>query len=198
MSFNLTVPRRADRQIDVPIKLGEILFILGANGTGKSGLMHKLYVDNKNNARRISAYRQISLPEDLIDVSPKSKKDMENQIEHEDRNPQSRWKDRFSQFRPNIAIYDLTEAENSRARSIAAAADKKDMELVKTLSEEEESKIKVINTLLSDSNIPIEISIDDSSGQMLASKRGSSSYSIAELSDGERNALLIAANVLTV
>ncbi|WP_442947933.1 AAA family ATPase [Nostoc sp.] len=36
------------------------------------------------------------------------------------------------------------------------------------------------------------------SAQVVASKCGGTPYSIAELSDGERNALLIAANVLTV
>lgn len=47
------------------------------------------------------------------------------------------------------------------------------------------------------SNIPIEISVHQNE-QVLASRRGSPAYSVAELSDGERNALLIAANVLTV
>ncbi len=47
------------------------------------------------------------------------------------------------------------------------------------------------------SNIRIVISVRGNE-QVLASKSGGTPYSIAELSDGERNALLIAANVLTV
>jgi len=195
MSFSLTVPRPADPQLDIPLK--GILFVLGANGTGKSSLMHKLYKDNYLNARRISAHRQTWFSSDTNSLSLKVKKQHEKQFKSTDIRPEARWKEELSQVRPEIAIFDLKEAYNSRARLIADAAYKKDFELVKTLSEEEESKIKVINTLLSDSNIPIEISIDKS-GQMVASKRGSSPYSIAELSDGERNALLIAANVLTV
>jgi tRNA threonylcarbamoyladenosine modification (KEOPS) complex Cgi121 subunit len=51
--------------------------------------------------------------------------------------------------------------------------------------------------LLQLSNIPIEISVRENE-QVLASKNGGAPYSVAELSDGERNALLIAAEVLTV
>ena len=196
MCFKLTIPKPAEPQFSVPIKSGEMLFILGANGTGKSSLMHKLYQDHFDNARRISAHRKTSFDSDVIDLSPQHKKNMENSIKHDDISPESRWKDMHSQVRQQIAIYDLIEADNSRSRSIAAAVDNGDLERAKTLSKEE-SKIKFINKLLSASNISIEISIDDDR-PVATRKCGSSPYSIAELSDGERNALLIAANVLTV
>jgi predicted ATPase len=47
------------------------------------------------------------------------------------------------------------------------------------------------------SNIPIEITLGKDE-QLFASKNGSIPYSIAELSDGERNTLLLCADVLTV
>ena len=201
MSFNLTVPQPADRQLDIPIELGNILFVLGANGTGKSSLMHKWYVDNRNNVRRLSAHRKTWFSSNKNSLSLSSKEQQEKQIESVDIRPESRWKEEFSEVRPDIAIFDLIEAENSRSRSIAtdievAAANNEKIEPSKILSKNK-SQIKTINTLLSDSNIPIEISIDKS-GQMVASKRDGSPYSIAELSDGERNALLIAANVLKI
>lgn len=59
-----------------------------------------------------------------------------------------------------------------------------------------DAPIKIINELLRLSNIPVTIAIHENA-QVVASKNGSASYSIAELSDGERNAILIAANVLT-
>jgi hypothetical protein len=83
-----------------------------------------------------------------------------------------------------------------RARSIADAVDDNNIDLAKTLSKKD-APIKIINELLRLSNIPIEISVRESD-QVVASKCGGMPYSIAELSDGERNALLIAANVLTV
>ena len=46
------------------------------------------------------------------------------------------------------------------------------------------------------SNIPIEIAVEEGQ-KVVARKNGGAPYSIAELSDGERNAFLIAADVLT-
>lgn len=108
----------------------------------------------------------------------------------------SRWKDEYSSSRVNIAIYDLINAENVRARSIAAAYDGGDLDLARQLSEKG-APIAEINELLRLSSLPIVISIRESD-QVIAAKAGSKPFSIAELSDGERNAVLIAANVLTV
>ena len=46
------------------------------------------------------------------------------------------------------------------------------------------------------SNLQIEISLEDGQ-KVVARKYGGASYSLAELSDGERNAFLIASEVLT-
>ena len=69
------------------------------------------------------------------------------------------------------------------------------MNLAVELSKKD-APIKLINELLRLSNIPVEISVQESE-QVMASRNGGPKYSISELSDGERNALLIAANVLT-
>jgi hypothetical protein len=54
----------------------------------------------------------------------------------------------------------------------------------------------LLNDLLRLSNLPIELSIAQHD-RILATRNGSEAYSIAQLSDGERNALLIVINVLT-
>ena len=59
-----------------------------------------------------------------------------------------------------------------------------------------ESPITIINELLRESHIPIEISIRENE-QVTASKNRGPEYGAAQLSDGERNALLISASVLT-
>src|SRR5439155_760568 len=88
------------------------------------------------------------------------------------------------------------DAKNVRARSIAGAVDASDMDLARTLSKKV-APIKIINELLRLSNLPIEIS-DYENDKVVARKSGGTPYSIAQLSDGERNALLVAADVLTV
>ena len=54
-----------------------------------------------------------------------------------------------------------------------------------------------LSDLLRYANLPFTFSLDRNAA-IVASKSGSDSYSVAEMSDGERNALLLAAEVLTV
>jgi len=194
--FNLTIPRSVGKPLDLTVNPGEHLFILGANGTGKSSLMQQLYTSHQTNARRISAHRQNWFSSNSMNLSPQQKRDFELSIKGSDTSLESRWKDDYATQRASIAIYDLIDAENVRARSIAGAVDGDNIDLAKTLSKQD-APIKIINELLRLSNIPIEISVRESD-QVVASKCGCAPYSIAELSDGERNALLIAATVLTV
>ena len=94
-----------------------------------------------------------------------------------------------------MTIYELIDAENIRARRIAALVDGGDLSAAADAAKKE-APITVINELLRHSNIPITISIHENE-RVMASKGEEPAYSAAELSDGERNALLIAGSVLT-
>jgi ABC-type cobalamin/Fe3+-siderophores transport system ATPase subunit len=194
MAFQLNIPQANRPDLQLTIDVGQTIFVLGSNGTGKSTLMQRLRNADRN-ARWISAHRQNWFDSDAINLSPQSKRDVESNIRNYDNGIEARWRDSYSNHRPNIAIYELVEAENIGARAIATAARADNTALVKELVEKD-APIEVINELLKGSNLPIELSLDESQ-QVMASKSGSAPYSIAHLSDGERNALLIAANVLT-
>lgn len=193
--FRLQVPRTDGTGLDVVVEAGEIFFLLGANGTGKSSLMHRLFSAHHSDARRITAHRQTWFASNAITLSPEQRMQTERNAQNHDTNPQSRWKDDYAAARSSMAVYDLVDAENVRARQITTAFDDDDLDLAKELRKKD-APIKIINELLKLSNIPIEITIRENA-QVVASKNGSAPYSIAELSDGERNAILIAANVLT-
>lgn len=197
MSFAFTIPEPSGSPLTITLDIGQCIFVLGANGTGKSSLiMQSFYRAHHGKAQRISAHRQTWFTSSSVTLSPEQKRNTETNISNSDTGTESRWKDDYAAQRANIAIYDLIDAENVRARTIADAVDCGDIDLAKTLSKKD-APIKIINELLRLSNIPIEISVKQNE-QVLASKSGSPPYSVAELSDGERNALLIAANVLTV
>ena len=196
MSFNFTIPEASGTPLTVTLDIGQCIFILGANGTGKSSLMYQLYCAHQTKAQRISAHRQTWFSSSSVTLSPEQKRNTENNISSSDTNAQSRWKDDYAAQRANIAIYDLIDAENVRARKIAGAVDIGNIDLAKTLSKND-APIKIINELLRLSNIPLEISVRQNE-QVLASKSGRPRDSVAELSDGERNARRFAASVLTV
>ncbi len=177
------------------LEAGEILFILGANGTGKSSLIQRLNKSHAKDTRWISAHRQNWFDAESISLSPQQKRQTEQNIRAYDARSDSRWKDHAAAQRADIAVYELVEAENVDARAIAKAVRAEDSRRVDELKKAD-PPIRVINELLKASNLPIELSLQDNE-QVMASKSGCAPYSIAHLSDGERNALLIAANVLT-
>ena len=185
-------------QTDAPtpeLAVGEALFVLGPNGSGKSSLMLRFATNNRGNSRRISAHRQTWMNTDALDMTPATKLQTEQNIRNVDHNQQSRYRDDYAAQRASITIYDLIDAENVRAREIAAFVDAGDMELAANAAKME-APITVINELLLQANIPITISIRENE-RLMASKNGGPEYSAAELSDGERNSLLIAGTVLT-
>jgi ABC-type Mn2+/Zn2+ transport system ATPase subunit len=196
MSFSFSIPTTGPDPLRLELSKGQTLFLVGANGTGKSSLMHQLYTPNQGNSRRISAHRQTWFESNTLAFSPEQRRQTEAHVRSYDSNAQSRWRDNYSSQRASIAIYDLIDAENVRARSIAKAVDGGDIDKARQLSKQQ-APLNRINDLLRLSNIPVEISVQ-ANEQVLASRRGSPTYSVAELSDGERNALIIAANVLTV
>ena len=129
MPFVLNIPRLNGAQLTLTVDPGQTVFCLGANGTGKSALMLRLYQAHRQDARRITAHRQTWFSSNMLDLSPQNKHQIENNIQNTDANENSRWMEYQAEQRANIAIFDLIDAENVRARSIAQAVDAGDLNL---------------------------------------------------------------------
>ena len=196
MTFALSIPSESDPKFQLGLEPGQVLFLLGANGTGKSSLMHRFYRNHQKHARRITAHRQTWLHSNTIMLTHQSKKVSEERIRSRDREPDSRWMESDPGARSSIAIFDLVESENLLARMIADAVRNEDIDSARKQSLID-SPLKVMNDLLRSAGMPITIEIS-SNAAITARKNDGDPYSIAELSDGERNALLIATDVLTV
>lgn len=193
--FNLFYPEQTEGKKTLTIKSGSILFLVGANGTGKSTLMHLFNTQHQGSSRRITAHRQVWLNSDTVDLTPATRQQSEQNISHNDRQEDSRWKDTFANQRSQTVIFDLIDSENVEARKIADAARSGDMDCVSRLAKDQ-SPISKMNDILKISNLNFQISIEQGS-KLIAIREGCQNYSIAQLSDGERNAILIIANVLT-
>ena len=195
MTFDLDIPAQDGQPLTLRMEDGELLFVLGANGTGKSSLMFHFAQRNVGRSRKIAAHRQTWMNTNALDMTPAGKLQTEQHIKNSDQQITSRHRDDYSAQRASMTIYELINAENVRARGITALVDAGDLNAA-TKASIDQAPIKVINELLRQSNIPITISIRENE-RVMASKYGGPEYSAAELSDGERNALLIAGNVLT-
>ena len=189
------IPTQNGDPQEIPIYTGKAVFVIGPNGSGKSCLLQKLYADNRNHARRIAAHRQTWFAANATDLSPAQKPSADRQIAAQDVQDYSRWRDDYARQRVSVTFFELIDSENTRARQIAAAVDSEN-ECERERLRQKPAPLSRLNSLLKMGNLPIEISIG-SSQQLLASKNDSDPYSIAELSDGERNAVLLAADTLT-
>lgn len=194
-TFDLDFPLTGGTNFQLGLNTGDTLFLLGANGTGKSSLVTKLYASNRDHAKRISAHRQTWFSSNSLDMTPSSRNSMEENIRGQDSQERSRHYHLYSAERTAMAIFDLIDADTMLARKIA------DLVRLKDLGQAEKeaatpAPLAVINQLMRSSNIPIEIAIEERQ-KVVAKKNGGVPYSVAELSDGERNAFLIASDVLT-
>jgi len=194
--FTLNYPGPEGEQVEQVISSGQFLFVTGANGTGKSTLMHQFANQNRGHNRRITAHRQVWFNSDSVDITPLGRLQTELQISNIDRQTQSIWKDDYAAQRSQAIIFDIIESENIESRKIADAARIGDMATVQELAEAQ-SPLEKLNDILKIANLGYQVSVSEGS-KLVAVRDGYDNYSIAELSDGERNALLIAANVLTV
>jgi ABC-type Mn2+/Zn2+ transport system ATPase subunit len=195
MRFDLQIPSADQAPLAAPVETGQHLFVLGANGTGKSALMQAMFIAHRQHARRISAHRQIWFENSSLNMTGQQRRQTESDFDRSDIKWQTRWKEFSAHMRPSVAIYDLMDAENVRAREIAERVDVNDIAAARRLSLSQ-APIANINELLQLANLPIKLTVRENE-ELVASKNGCAPYPAAQLSDGERSALLIAANVLT-
>lgn len=194
MTFNLEVPL-SDRRLDIPVELGEVLFVVGANGVGKSSLMSRFAQYLGNTSKWLSAHRQTWINSNQINMTAAQRTENEKHVERSTAREQARWEDSFSQTITMNSMFDLLAKESVLDRKIATAARAEDGDKLAELISKATPR-QMLNQLLRRSNMPIEISISDTE-QVMASKENSEPFSIQHLSDGERNVLIVAMSVLT-
>jgi len=193
-SFSFSYKTISGESKTIPLLVGGAIFILGANGTGKSGLVTHISSLNPGTTKRISAHRQTWFTSNTLDLTPTGKAQIESRITNADVQTESRWKDDYHQQRSQITIYNLINAENLLAR-LALKAVRTNFDEAQKIGAQK-TPLETLNQLLQLSTLPIAISIADDE-KVFATKNGGDAYSIAQLSDGERNAILIATDVLT-
>ena len=193
--FQFKIPSALGEPIVLCLSVGDVLYVLGANGTGKSSLISRLYAQSQANAKRISAHRQTWFESNALDMTPRNRQDFDANARSQDAQPYSRYREWNPAGRANMAIFDLIDADTMQERKIAGLVRAGSIGVAQREAESP-SPIQMINELMRLSNLPIEIRVEEGQ-KIVARKNAGTGYSVAELSDGERNAFLIAAEVLT-
>ena len=197
--MNWNIPQISGQPLQITLEANDRLFMVGANGAGKSALIQYLISSSQGaKIKRISAHRQTWFQSGSIDLTPQSRRQFDQQDIQQEIQYQSRWRDYHAQQRQSAVLFDLVAKENTRARSIARHVDNGNTEKAKKTSAESTSPFEQLNELLRIATLAITLE-NSNDEEILARHRDSSApFSIAQMSDGERNAAIIAATVLTV
>ena len=203
-SPELNIPTISGDSIQLSLGAGDRIFIVGANGSGKSALIqHFVSSNNAINVRRVPAHRQTSFHSDSIDITLETRLNLQEEFHKEEQREQARWIDRLSEKRQSAILFDLVDQANLRARRIARQVDNQEMEEAARTAAEMVSPFDQINELLALGSFAVRLELRDPRHRFcdeIVARHSSSNdaFSIAQMSDGERNAVVIAATVLSV
>lgn len=199
--IKLEIPRVSNdlnpNPISLNLKNGDQIFIVGPNGSGKSALIQQFVsVHPQERVKRIAAHRQTWFNSGSIDLTPENRQQYELQNREYGRSYEARWKEQSPGWYLSAILFDLVAKENSRARDIAQHVDNKDYTKAEKISTTLPSPFDQINKLLALGTLTVKL---ENSGDraLLAKHPMGQAFSIAEMSDGERNAMIIAADVIT-
>ncbi|MFS0758529.1 AAA family ATPase [Noviherbaspirillum sp. 1P10PC] len=190
-TFSITTPSST---ISVEVKSRNPIFILGRNGTGKSALVHDIFGKLGHVAVYIPGSRPSYFDNESLSLTPATRRNLTNNLRSWDSSPDTRWKSISGTSRNEKAIHDLQAAEVQY--KIDAANDIKiggaDSPAIARL-QSNNSPLDRVNAILAQANLPVQVIIEKSE---LMAERSGNVYSIAKMSDGERAALVFAAEVV--
>jgi predicted ATPase len=194
MLTSVNIPHVNGQQLSVPIACGKPTFVVGRNGSGKSALMNYLRNQLPDSVVYLPGSRPSYFDADSLSLTAKSRRDLSIQINSRDRGPDARYRSLTGTRRNEKAIYDLQNAELQFKVDAANEIAHKQFE-GKAIArlQSQSSPLDRVNALLIQAALPIRTRIE--SAELLA-ERGPSVYSIAHMSDGERTALIFAAEVI--
>lgn len=197
-SVDIPIPSENIESRLLPIHKGQVLFILGANGAGKSSLIYHVLKNLRdyNNTVLISAHRQIWFDTSVIDMSnsefASTLEYLQNNVRYSNT---SRWKVEDAR-QSKLPVIRLKKAINRRNRDVADKVDARDIDGALRVSV---SPKEIINSVLISSGMPITIEHDNEDNIIAVNSKYNppAIYSISQLSDGEKNAITISADVIS-
>ena len=197
--LELAIPTFSGDPLKLTLAKGDRVFIVGANGSGKSALIQHIVAKKPGNyMERIPAHRRTWFHTDSVDITARDRLNYSKSNFHQELEDESRWTDVFAQERQSAVLFDLVDSENLRARTIAQFVDNHEMENARKTAAASASPFARINELLKIGNLAVSLEYSNFERLLARHQNGSEQYSIAQMSDGERSAATIAAMVLTV
>ena len=196
--MTLNIPNISGEPINLPLETGRQVFIVGANGTGKSALIHRFVQQHVREGRIkwITAHRRTWLDSDGTNFTPQSRQDYDADKTSYDSSSQARWQDPFADANVSAVLFDLIAKQSERAETITHYVDIGNSPRAEELASESPSPLGQINDLLELGRL--KVSLEKAEDQTLRARHeNDKTFGIAEMSDAERSAMILAAQVIT-
>ena len=191
------IQRISGEPIKLTLKNGDQLFVVGPNGSGKSALIQQFVTQNSGKkVTRITAHRQTWFDSGSTDLTPAMRREYDRNTRNLDTRDDARWKDLRGGGGLSVVLFDLVAKENAINQSIARHVRNQDTNQALEFSAGSPSPFNRINELLARGRLTITIGNSDDQNLLARHPQGEP-FSIAEMSDGERSAMIIAAYVIT-
>ena len=146
----------------------------------------------------ITAHRQTWFESGTISLTPARRERYESEERNYDTNGDARYKDAKASQNLSAILFDLDDKEINRAFTIIRYLGDDDCAKARKAYTELPSPLDQINELLSLGTFTVTLEKSESRGRNLLAKHPQGEpFSIVEMSDGERNAMIIAAHVIT-
>jgi len=189
------IPLEEDGEsLEIEALPGRVTTFVGANGSGKSALGYWLQANSGGvTCRRLLAHRQLWLQHAGSTLSAGQRtRTAQNLLQYE-RQADSRWMDHGAAQRPNLALFDLLAKLNERNARVADLVDAGTP--VETISDQvEQSILSKMNRLMEDAGLGVRLRLaKDGSFEVAV---GDVAYPVSQMSDGEKSAMLLGAEVL--
>lgn len=187
----IDIPSPDGRVVSLDPIPGRPIVIVGPNGSGKSALSVYLQTRLGESVNRIFAHRRLWLDSAAPELTSRDRSQWADNFFHWDRNPESRWRDQNDKVRVSAIVLDLLNRQNY-VDSLIAESFRKGQDLTSIATQ---GPLQVLNSILESSALPISVAVA-AHGDLECINTNGARYSVAEMSDGEKAALLLAGDVL--
>lgn len=199
----IPIPTINGKNLSIDLSVGDVFFMLGANGSGKSSLLYKILRDLEDeNCVLMSAYRMNSFYDDQINYDSIEYETVSQKLQQNYRNKLRRYRinNDFLHYdsdilkEPSFSVRQLIHNSISNSTKL-----QQKVKAGKCVNKTDAiTEIDLLNSILKKSGFVIELFLNDQN-QLMAQNNAYSpikKYSIQQLSDGERAALIITSNIL--
>ncbi|WP_340108454.1 AAA family ATPase [Pikeienuella sp. HZG-20] len=185
------------RPMPLPLCAGDRVFLLGANGTGKSSLLQSFMQSpgGKTKVIRVAAHRQMWTESGAIGMTAIRREQHAQNVFHWDQNEKARYSEQQGEARVQALIFDLVNEQVCLDQEIAKLGRTDPGGEEFRLARAKETPVDKLNRLLASAQIKISVKVDGVRA-VQAERQGSTPFDFAEVSDGERAAIFLAATVL--